>query len=164
MQLIVLGAGSVFAWYTVVQDFVRFYNFEGTLFKVQNCVFPNPVTTPCFYGAFAFLIGTVWAYAIALDKHRQVRKQKGLVWFLVAGNVFAWANFAQGYFAFLANQSRPTIGCSGQLMGDPFSTPCYVGSVLFLAALVVALVSFAHLRKRALGVNPFGSLDTKHWG
>ena len=138
----VLFVGTVFAWYTVIQDFIRFYNFEGTVFKVTDCIIPNPVTTPCFYGSWAFLIALIWAITIIRQKDPIVQKknQVRLTWFLVAGTLFAWGNFLKGLIKFYANQGRPTVGCSGQLVSNPFTTPCFIGAVIFLCALVVALI------------------------
>ncbi|MBI4090505.1 MAG: hypothetical protein HY422_00605 [Candidatus Komeilibacteria bacterium] len=137
VQSLVLLGGTVFAWYTISIDYRRFYDIEGTIFKVVDCRFPNPVTTPCFYGAWAFLIAFIWSIAVIRKKEEaaQKRQEKYLVWFLVAGTLFAWGNFAYGFFKFVANQGKPVIGCSGQLVGDPFGTPCFYGAVLFLLSL-----------------------------
>ena len=141
IQSLVLLGGTVFAWYTIYIDFLRFNDVEGTIFKVVDCSFPNPVTTPCFYGAWAFLFALVWSITIMRKKDSVTQKsqQKGLVWFLVAGTVFAWGNFTYGFVKFIANQGKPVIGCSGQLVGDPFGTPCFYGAVLFTAALIVGV-------------------------
>lgn len=34
----------------MILGFIRFYRAEGTILKFTNCRFPNPITTPCFYG------------------------------------------------------------------------------------------------------------------
>jgi hypothetical protein len=49
-----LTAGATIAWSTVTLAFVRFYRAEGTLLKVTNYRFSNPIMTPCFCGAIAF--------------------------------------------------------------------------------------------------------------
>lgn len=142
IQSLVLLCGTVFAWYTIYIDYRRFYDIEGTIFKIADCRFPNPVTTPCFYGAWAFLIAFIWSVAILRKKDSLLQKwhQKFLVWFLVAGTLFAWGNFGWGLYKFIANQGKPVIGCSGQLVGDPFGTPCFYGAVLFLLALISGVV------------------------
>lgn len=140
-QFFVLLAGTIFAWYTVVGDFARFYRIEGTIFKLQDCVTPNPVTTACFWGAWAFLGALVWSYFILKwPEEKQLFHQKRLVLLLVGGTIFAWSNFGLGWMKFIANQGRPTVGCSGQIVANPFFTPCFWGSVFFTAALVVSLV------------------------
>lgn len=149
IQSLVLLGGTVFAWYTIYIDYRRFYDIEGTIFKVADCRFPNPVTTPCFYGAWAFLIALVWSLFIMRKKDIVVQKkqQTRLVWFLVAGMLFAWSNFGYGLAKFMANQGKPVIGCSGQLVGDPFGTPCFYGAVLFLLALICGAFILWYLRK-----------------
>ena len=47
------GSGPVIARSTVLLAFIRFYRAQGTLLKITNCRFPNPISTPCFYGAIA---------------------------------------------------------------------------------------------------------------
>ncbi|MFA4937165.1 MAG: hypothetical protein WC575_02675 [Patescibacteria group bacterium] len=138
LQSVVLLIGTIFAWYTVYVDFARFYAVEGTLFKVQDCIIPNPVTTPCFYGAFAFLIGFIWSLYIIkfLDDKKKIQ-QKRLVWLLIASTLFAWGNFSYTLYKFWLSHGEPTIGCSGQLVTNPFITPCFIGAAIFLVALIV---------------------------
>jgi len=64
IQLLTAGFGSIFAYTSVYFDFQRFYLVEGTYTKIKDCVIPNPVTTPCFWGAFGFLATTIWAFFI----------------------------------------------------------------------------------------------------
>lgn len=134
-----LGIGTLFSWYTVVTDFIKFYAVQGNLYQVTNCYIPNPVTTACFYGAWAFLAAFIWSiyiYRSALDK--QLMLMKRLVWFLVAGTIFAWTNFTILLVRFLNTPvGEPTVGCSGQLTSNPFTTPCFIGSVIFLISLVI---------------------------
>lgn len=60
-QSIILLTGTLWAWGNTLRDLVRFYGFEGTLFKVADCVIPNPFTQPCLYGAIGFLVAFVWS-------------------------------------------------------------------------------------------------------
>lgn len=146
-QVIILLAGTLFAWYTIIIDFLRFYDIEGTIFRVQDCAFPNPVVTPCFWGALAFLIALIWAIKIKkFDIPKQKKQQKFLIWFLIAGNIFAWSNFTYGLVKFLLNQGEPTIGCSGQLVSNPLMTPCFWGATLFLLGLIMAAVTYFKLK------------------
>lgn len=141
VQTIVLLGGTIFAWITVVRDFQRFYGYEGTIFKISNCVVPNPVTTPCFYGAFAFLIALIWSIKLLRqnDPSRRLTSQRRLRWLIVASVLFAWGNFAYVAYKFYAPQADHK-GCSGIAVSTPFITPCFFGSVIFLIALVVALI------------------------
>ena len=140
-QILVLAAGVAFAWYTVSNDFWRFYDIEGTVFRVKDCAFPNPVTTPCFWGAVGFVVALGWAVIIYRKPAIQKKQQKFLMWFLVAGTIFGWSNFSLVLYKFLNNHGQPTIGCSGQLTTNPFTTPCFIGSVLFAIALLAAIVT-----------------------
>lgn len=145
-QSLVLLGGALFAWTTVVNDFRRFYAIEGTVFKIQDCAIPNPVTTPCFYGAFAFLIAFVWSlFLLKKSSEKQEAGERKLRWFLVASTLFAWGNFSRTLYTFYSTPpAAEKVGCSGQLVSSPFLTPCFYGSVIFLAAL---LVSFVLLRR-----------------
>lgn len=147
--LILLG-GSIFAWYTVVNDFILFYGAEGTLLKVAGCARPNPVTTPCFYGAFAFVATMIWSFLIWQKKVKNPARQiLYLTWLLVGCVLFAWTNF----FITLSEYLRATvtattaIGCSGMLVINPLNTPCFIGSMFFLTALVVSYASVIYHRR-----------------
>src|ERR1700741_4693730 len=141
LQILVLAAGTVFAFYTIVVDFLRFYDYEGTLLKVSDCIVPNPVTTPCFYGAFAFLLAAIWAWKLyQQDMVQQVRGQKHLTWFLIASNLFAWGNFSRVAWSFYHSTTGSTIGCSGVATTNPYTTPCFIGASIFLLGLIVACI------------------------
>ena len=72
-QSLLLLIGTLFAWFTVYTDFSRFYNLYGDITRIRGCVIPNPVTTPCFYGAFAFLGGLIWSlYILKTSKQKKV--------------------------------------------------------------------------------------------
>ncbi|MFA6304297.1 MAG: hypothetical protein WCV73_01950 [Patescibacteria group bacterium] len=154
LNLILFG-GTVFAFYTVAQDFNKFYAIEWTFFKIQDCQIPNPVTTPCFWGSWAFLIALIWS--LNLNKKEILTKLKSLKHlgiFLIAGTIFAWSNFSFVLFKFLKNNGQPTIGCSGQITTNPFTTPCFIGSTIFLVALIWAwLVYFVNTRKNKIGLD-----------
>ena len=141
-QTLVLFGGSIFAWYTVYTDFVRFYGIEGTVFKIKDCALPNPVTTPCFWGAFAFIIALSWSiYILRLsDANLQAKQQSRLNWLLIASTLFAWGNFFYTAIPFWLRGNTPGVGCSGLLMTNPFTTPCFGGSVFFLIALIISLI------------------------
>ena len=136
-----LLAGTIFAWYTIWSDFQRFYFNEGTLFKINDCITPNPVTTPCFYGGIAFVIAFVWAFVLVQKSSEQFnRGLKKLLWLLVASTVFAWGNFGYEVIKFINRGAKPAIGCSGQLVTNPIYTPCFVGAAIFLISLIVGIV------------------------
>ena len=132
-----LAVGAVIAWSTVSLAFVRFYRAEGTLLKITNCQFPNPVTTPCFYGAIAFLVALVWAVSLARGANAPVRGYAGLWWFLLASTIFGWSNVAYEFWRW--NQSSTgfiLISCTTASISSPFQSPCLYGSTMFLGAWV----------------------------
>ncbi len=140
-QAAILFGGTVFAWLTLYTDFSRFYETEGTLFKIADCVYPNPVTTACFYGAFAFLAAFVWSlYILRQEKEKQTKHQTYLMWLLLAGALFAWSNFGIQLFDFYENVSGSQVSCSGVPTSNPFLTPCFYGSVIFLIAFALSIV------------------------
>jgi hypothetical protein len=140
---ILLFTGTLFAWYTVFNDFQKFYRFEGTIFKVTDCVIPNPVATPCFYGAFAFLGAFIWSFFLMkMVAERKRKHERFMAWFLSGATIFAWSNFTPDLIAFYFGSGGLVRGCSGQLITSPFTTPCFVGSVLFLISLIVGLLIY----------------------
>lgn len=136
-QSTVLFGGSVFAWYNVTRNFVRFYQVEGTIFKVHNCLIPNPVTEACFYGAIAFLIAFMWSLYI-LNSEKHWRQQRYLWWLLGAGTLFAWFNVTKEFVNFYSLRTGPALGCSAIPITNPFFTPCFTGASIFLLATILA--------------------------
>lgn len=132
---LVLIAGVIVAFFAVYQDFMRFYEFEGVWFKFKDCETVHPFLTPCFWGAFAFLGALVWNTKIILKKN--VEQYKKLMWFLIGGTLFAWGNFSRELYKFYKASGQEYIGCSGAKVSNPFLTPCFYGSFLFLMALIV---------------------------
>lgn len=144
IQALVLLIGTGFSWYTVYKDFARFYEIYGSITRIKDCTIPNPVTTPCFYGAFAFLLAFIWASKILIDSQKiEINidlKQKRLHWLLIASTIFAWSNFAYGTFRFYTTTALERISCSGIPTNSVFTTPCFYGSVIFLMALIVSIL------------------------
>lgn len=136
LQIGVLFVGVLVAFTAVISDFTRFYGAEGTIFKIQNCTYPNPVTTPCFYGAFAFLGALIWSFFILKkEEQRRVRQENYLSWLLLGGTLFALGNFTKLFLDYLGGSKT---GCSGAPMTSPFVTPCFFGLTLFFIALLVS--------------------------
>lgn len=147
VQVGVLAIGTLFAWYTVVTDVLRFYDVEGTIFRIKDCAIPNPVTTPCFWGAWAFLLALVLSYRILTGiESSRVQRQKRLFILLIAGTIFAWSNNGYLLYKFYSNLGEHTIGCSGLLVTNPFTTPCSIGASLFLLALIVGTLVRSRLK------------------
>jgi hypothetical protein len=148
-QIALLAGGSLVAWKAVYDDFARFFDAGGNVLQVAGCTVPNPVTTPCFYGAFGFIGALIWAVIILKksDMAMKVRQEKYLSWFLVGCTLFGWFNFTKLYLDYMAGSQ---IGCSGAPMTIPFLTPCFFGSLFFLSALLSSWL-ILHKEGKALG-------------
>jgi hypothetical protein len=144
-QTILLLAGTLFAGYNVVKNFITFYGFEGTIFKIQDCVIPNPVTQACFYGAVGFLIALIWS--ISLLQKPTNTKQHYLWWFLSAGTIFAWYNVTKEFILFYSTRSGPALGCSATPITNPFLTPCFTGATIFLITAILAGLIYSRMSK-----------------
>lgn len=139
-QVFVLFIGTVFAWTAVYVDFDRFYAIYGTIFKVKDCNPPNPATTPCFYGAFAFLAAFAMAYHIWKNPKQANALQKRLQYLLIGGVLFAWGNLARTAYLFYTAGPGEKLSCSGVPTDNLFTTPCFFGAVLFSIAFLVSLI------------------------
>ncbi len=139
IQAFVLFVGTIVSWLAVNNDFARFYGLEGTIFKIENCITPNPILTPCFYGAIGFF-GALGFSLLLLKKERIDQKflhEKYLSWFLFGGTIFGFSNFTKIYLDYFHGSQ---IGCSGSPMTNPFLTPCFYGSVIFLLSFLTSCV------------------------
>lgn len=139
-QVLVLLGGMLFSWYTVYADFTRFYDTEGTILKIKDCVYPNPVTTPCFYGAIVFLVALAWAVYVYRDSifSSRAKKQQKLWLILLAGTAFGWVNFGFSLLKFYMAPIGEQVTCSGVPTDNPFLTPCFWGSVIYLTAFALS--------------------------
>jgi len=143
VQVAVLALGSVFSWLTLFIDYRRFFAAGGHVFEASGCAVANPLVTPCFYGALAFLAAFFWAAAVLRSAPEvMTRRQRGLNWLLTAGTVFAWGNFAYEVYRF--NQPQPSVSafsCPKEAaLVHPLMTPCFYGAMIYLAALVVSMI------------------------
>lgn len=143
VQVAVLAIGTGFSWITLVFDYRRFFASGGHVLNLSGCAVTNPVITPCFYGAMAFLAAFVWALAILRSNPEAVlKRQRGLRLLLSASTVFAWGNFSYEVYRFM--QSQPTASAfscpAGEVPVNPMMTPCFYGALIFLTALVVSVL------------------------
>lgn len=142
LQAIILIGGSVFAWVTVFGDFIRFFSSDNKLLMPLYGNNPNPLTTPCFYGAIMFLIALIWSMLIlfAANTSKNIQSQKHLMWLLVSGTIFAWGNFAYQMYKYYTPHIGPYIGCSGIPLKHPIYTPCFIGATFYLMAFIISLL------------------------
>jgi hypothetical protein len=137
----VLAGGTLFAWGTVFADFRRFFQAGGTLGQFTGTVYQHPAVTPCFYGAILFLVALTWTATLPADPpERRRRAARQLTGMLVLGTLFAWGNFAWELYRYCQPHEGPYLSCSGTVAAHPVYTPCFVGALIYLTALVVALV------------------------
>lgn len=140
-QSVLLLMGTIFAWFTVYSDFTRFYNLYGDITRISNCVIPNPVTTPCFYGAFAFLGAFIWSLFInKASKSKKIANQKKLHILLIGSTIFAFSNLSLEIYNFYFSKASTQISCSGVPSDNIFITPCFIGSMFFLGSLIISLI------------------------
>jgi len=143
LQTLVLLGGSIFAWFTVFGDFERFLGAGYPITQFSGCSVPNPLATPCFYGAIVFLITLGWSVSILLASNgyqKKIKNQKGLNYLLIAGTLFAWGNFGYQLYLFYKPGAGEYIGCSGVAASHPIHTPCFYGAVFYLTALIISII------------------------
>lgn len=141
VQAAVLAVGTGFSWITLIFDYRRFFASGGHILEISGCAVTNPLITPCFYGALAFLIAFVWALAILRSAHAALfKRQRGLQLLLAAGTIFAWGNFAYEVYHFMQPQpATSAFSCpAGAVAVNPLMTPCFYGALIFLTALGVS--------------------------
>ena len=122
---LILAGGVLFSWFTVINDFIRFNRIYGTIFRLINCSVPNPIATPCFYGAIGFIIAFYLSLKLKINQ---------LWYLLVGGTIFAWSNFGYEAYKFYSSTGVKT-SCSGIVTNNIFTTPCFYGSVIYLISL-----------------------------
>jgi len=146
LLIVTLLLGTVFAYFSVFQEFAQFYGMYQNIFRIKNCAIPNPITTPCFYGAFAFLIAFIYSLKIKSFEISKLTKHiRNLILILVGSNIFAGVNNAIIFYKYFTPSDK--IGCSGRPIENPFTTPCFIGGAIFFAALLISLLLFAKLRR-----------------
>ena len=143
VQVAVLAVGTLFSWFTLVVDYRRFFAAGGRAFELSGCAVANPLVTPCFYGALAFLAAFIWAVAVLRAAPQAMpRRQRGLHWLLAAGTVFAWGNFAYDVVRFAQPHATPSaFSCpKDEALVHPLMTPCFYGAMIYLTALLVSML------------------------
>lgn len=138
LQSGLLFIGTIFSWYTVTTDYLRFLYSNGT----------NPLVTPCFYGAIGFLLAFLYSLHIFMSlPQKRERYQKYLMLFLIGGTIFGWSNFALELCNFYIFKN-PT-SCSGAGTSSPFLTACFYGSVIYLLSLLSSIVTYRKGKQRS---------------
>ena len=137
-----LVVGAAIAWSTSILAMTRFYGSEGTLLRFTNIGVPNPMITPCFWGAVAFLValGSAAFLYSRIGHANPVGGYRTLSWFLVACVLFGWGNVGYEWWSLNQSETGSIIGCTAGPMTSIFQSPCVYGSVMFLASLAATYV------------------------
>lgn len=139
LQIILLLSGTLFAWNNVFKILTSYRIAGGRIFQFTNCPETNPLITPCFWGATAFLFAFVWSLVILnSNPKKQLVHQIKLKWFLVASTIFGWGNVALDFYKYYAAKMQPIESCTG-LIKHPIYAPCFFGSIIFLASLLTTV-------------------------
>ncbi len=136
LQAALIGGGVVFSWTALAGQFSEFYNIYGTIFRFRDCAVPNPLATPCFYGALAFAVAFIWS--VLLVRKPNLTSARWLRNFLLFGVVFALSVLAYEaveYYRLFASDV-PSISCSPGT--PPYATPCFYGALIFIASYAAA--------------------------
>lgn len=136
----VLIGGGLFAWYQVITGFIKFYGIYQTLFRIKDCALPNPVTTPCFYGAIGFIVAIIWAVKIYRKSVISRKDVLYFTYFMIGCTIFGFSNVVNEFYLFSKATSGTITGCSG-LITNPWQSPCLIGSSFYLLALLISVVS-----------------------
>lgn len=141
-QIGLLSLGTAFSWSVLLFQYARFLGAGCGVLQLSACAARNPVLTPCFYGAWAFLAALVWALFVTRcepgARHTLQRRLNGL---LVFGTLFAWGNFGYELYRYVTTRTAPAFSCPapGGEAVNPFTAPCFSGALIFLCALLVSL-------------------------
>ncbi|MBP7859752.1 hypothetical protein KA001_02215 [Patescibacteria group bacterium] len=139
--------GTLYSYSAVILDYINFYKIAGTVFTLKYGLLPNPVVTPCFWGAFAFLLCAIITYKFLKADKTDLTKFKYFILFVVASCTFALSNLSLEFKKFFEAGGKQYIGCSGQTVSNPFLTPCFGGSFIFVILLLVTSYSFRKIKK-----------------
>ena len=139
LQSLLLLSGTIFAWGNVLKEFKIYFAAGGQILQTAGCPVTNPIITPCFWGATAFLIAFTWSiYILNTKQSRQLASEIKLKWLLVASTIFGWGNVALEFYKYYASKMQPIVSCTG-VIKSPIYTPCFTGSIIFLTSLIYAL-------------------------
>jgi hypothetical protein len=134
LRFVTLLFGILVSWTATIKAFINFYNIEGTIFKIKDCLIPNPVVTPCFWGSLAFFLAAIWAYK--LKNKESLRKENYFLYFMAGSFVFAWSNFVIELIGVTPKPGSIIAPCPATT-SSPFTGACFFGSILFTFSLIL---------------------------
>lgn len=138
IQAVFLSGGVIFAWSTLAMQTSAFIATYGTLFRFSNTVAPNPLITACFYGSLGMLVACAWAFY--LIRNPTFHSQRYFTYFVYFCVAFAYTVIGYEFLAYyhlLPFQVNAVVCTPGVF---PLQTPCFFGSLFFLATAIVATI------------------------
>jgi len=140
--IVFLVIGAAIAWSTSILAMTRFYASEGTLVRFNNIGVTNPLITPCFWGAVAFLVclGSAGYLYSRIPQGAPLSGYNSLSWLLVACVLFGAGNVAYESWRLNSSPTGSIIGCTAEPMTSIFQSPCVYGTLMYLASMITAFV------------------------
>ena len=136
-QSLVLFGGSLFSWTVLMGNFSQFYSIYGTIFRFRDCyLLDNPMLTPCFYGAVAFVVALIWSLVLTFSAQSSAASQKWLSRLLLFGVVFAISVLSYETAQYYKLFSGPGISCTPGAV--PWKTPCFFGAIFFIVSFGIS--------------------------
>lgn len=144
---VLLAGGVIVSWVAVYRLFAQFWPVYGNIFRFRDCAFPNPLATPCFYGAVAFLIAFIWS--LTLLKNPSLKSAVRLKGLLIFGTVFALSVLIYEVFDYYKIFSGPIASCAPGV--PPLETPCFYGLIFFATSAITCAQFVRRLRSPVSG-------------
>jgi hypothetical protein len=138
LQTLILAGGLVYSWSRVIIQFQTFYQTYGTILKIKDCTYPNPLATACFYGAVMFLVTFIFSLALYLQPLLNEKRERLLRNLLAFGSVFAASVLTYEFLLYykIVRVTGAIISCSPGIY--PLKTPCFIGLLFFFVSFLVA--------------------------
>lgn len=142
IQILIIGLGVLWSWFNVIKQGKIHYEVEGSLTKIKDCAVTNPILTPCFWGAVAFLISFVLSILIIKAKKQKSKKFQGWLKKLTfVGTLFAWAVVGSESYDYFSNKMQPIQTCTG-IVKNPLESACFVGAIIFTLSFLISTKIF----------------------
>ena len=144
-QAMILLGGMVFAWSSLLSQFMHFGALYGTIFRIQGCTIPNPFLTPCFFGSLGYLAAVFWAvHLVQSPSARSARLLRNFLLFCTLFGLSVISFETAQYFELIGGAS---ISCTPG--AAPWATPCFVGTLVFITAYATSIFAARRLRETA---------------
>lgn len=136
--MLVILSGVFWSWFNVIKQEKIHYEIEGSLTKIKDCTVTNPILTPCFWGAVAFLISFILSILIIKKKKEiSLKLQEYLRKLTFVGTLFAWAVVGSESYDYFSNKMRPIETCTG-VVKNPLKSACFIGAIIFTLSFIIS--------------------------